>query len=224
MKWDDRILVLAPHADDEALGCGGLLAAKKRAGKQCCVDFLSFGETPARRAVQTLDEVRASMRALGLAEEDWAIVPAGLDRQSRLDMVAQRDLVGSIDARIDEFRPTSIFVAYASHHQDHQAVYRATLAALRPREATIGVMLALYEYPYAAVWPAPELPGGKFLFLLSPADLSAKLAACAAYESQFARPGTWLTVDRVRRWAETRGEEVGEAAAEAFWLVRGILQ
>ena len=106
----------------------------------------------------------------------------------------------------------------------HQAVYRATLAALRPRETTVGVMLALYEYPYAAVWPAPELPGGKFLFPLEAADLDAKIAACAAYESQFGRPGVWLTTDRVREWARARGAEVGALGAEAFWLVRGILQ
>ena len=43
-KWDikdtDKICVLAPHADDEVIGCGGLLA---RYGKQCDVILLTDG-------------------------------------------------------------------------------------------------------------------------------------------------------------------------------------
>ena len=43
-KWeistDDKICVLAPHADDEVIGCGGLLA---KYGKQCDVVLLTDG-------------------------------------------------------------------------------------------------------------------------------------------------------------------------------------
>ena len=41
---DKAILIIAPHPDDETFGCGGLMAAKVRAGKKVSVVFLTNGE------------------------------------------------------------------------------------------------------------------------------------------------------------------------------------
>ncbi|MBO4323765.1 MAG: PIG-L family deacetylase [Clostridia bacterium] len=41
IKPSDKILIVAPHPDDETLGCGGLLA---KYGPQCDVLLVSNGE------------------------------------------------------------------------------------------------------------------------------------------------------------------------------------
>ena len=40
-----RLLVIAPHADDEVLGCGGLIRKVKRQGGEVYVMFLTVGDT-----------------------------------------------------------------------------------------------------------------------------------------------------------------------------------
>jgi N-acetylglucosamine malate deacetylase 1 len=212
-KWDARVLVIAPHADDEVIGCGGLLA---RTGLHARVVTLTLGRIPRGSHEQTDAERRAALAVLGVECE--AVLFPG--KQGALDTVPMSALVSALDAIIADFEPTSVFFPYASHHQDHQATYRATLAALRPRAVSNRVQaVALYEYPYAATWPPPELPGGKFYLDLTPEELNAKWRAFDVYKSQHGH----LTPDRLGDWAVMRGREVGVDAAEAFWLVRGLL-
>ena len=83
-----RILVLAPHPDDETLGCGGLLYNAARARAAIRVVFVTNGDgfhlaaqracarvrvRPAdfvRLGIQRQSEARAALRRLGVAEKD----------------------------------------------------------------------------------------------------------------------------------------------------------
>lgn len=53
IKSNDKICVLAPHADDEAIGCGGLLA---KYGKQCDVILLTCGAYNGNEQTQQIRE------------------------------------------------------------------------------------------------------------------------------------------------------------------------
>jgi LmbE family N-acetylglucosaminyl deacetylase len=215
--WDRRVLIIAPHADDETLGCGGLIRSLARENKAPQLVVLTLGRTPPGSHDQSLGELCAAMSVLGITGENHVIFPGS---QGRLDTVPMTDIVTALDEQIRRVQPTAVFFPYASHHQDHEVTYRAVLAALRPRPVTTAIQLvALYEYPYAASWPPPLLPGGKFHRALNPGDLEAKVRAFSKYESQHA----WLDPAMVEAWARTRGREVGIDAAEAFWAVRGWL-
>lgn len=216
--WRRNVLFFAPHADDEALGAGGLLASLKA---QACVVICALGR-PFGDMRPNLEQTNAEFQAA----RDVLLTRARIlftERQGHLDLLGQSALVNAFDAIIDSERPSAVFLPYASHHQDHRAVYEAGLAALRPRATTMGIeLVALYEYPYASTWPAPDLPGGKFHFALSPDLFEKKMAACAAYR-RLAEPGAWLSKERVEAWTRMRGAEVGVEMAEAFWVVRGWL-
>ena len=84
----DRILVIAPHPDDESIGAGGLLLRAKQAGAQVRVIFCTSGDNnpwPQRAiekcvfisasarlrwAARRRDEARAALRFL-LGGEAW---------------------------------------------------------------------------------------------------------------------------------------------------------
>jgi LmbE family N-acetylglucosaminyl deacetylase len=98
-------IVLAPHPDDETLGCGGLIASKRAIGVDVTVAFLTDGagshhhpdgraELAARRRV----EAQAACRILGVADERVVFVgiPDGAlgDRVDEA-VVAVTDLVRS---------------------------------------------------------------------------------------------------------------------------------
>lgn len=72
------LVVLAPHPDDESLGCGGLIAACRAAGRAVHVVMLTDGAAshpnvtgwPAPRvAALRADEVKAAVAALGVGSD-----------------------------------------------------------------------------------------------------------------------------------------------------------
>lgn len=111
-----RRLVVAPHCDDEALGCGGLLA--KYPGESYVV-VLAEPDDVRRK------EFEAAREVLGYADAHFLDLPDG---SVGTDMHA---LVGLIDAIGDEYRPTEMYLPFPSMHQDHIAAYEAGLRSAR---------------------------------------------------------------------------------------------
>ncbi|RKJ98019.1 PIG-L family deacetylase, partial [Pseudoroseomonas wenyumeiae] len=69
------LVVLAPHPDDESLGCGGLLAAAAQAGRAVAVVFVSDGGASHPRSRRY---PRLALRRLREAEALAALAALGL--------------------------------------------------------------------------------------------------------------------------------------------------
>lgn len=147
-----RLLVISPHADDAELGCGGYMFRTAEADSAVLnlvvavgdVHFAHLGRvvTSAKR----LAELERSMAVLGA---EHRVLFTGHDRY--LDTMALADLVTALEVTISSFRPTEILIPLPSSHQDHEAVYRAAVAACRPSSLTGSVQLiAAYEYSQPA--------------------------------------------------------------------------
>lgn len=131
----DRLLVLAPHPDDETLGAGGLMAATAAAGGQVKTVVLTDGarlrgrlDGAARDALvltrQT--ECRAALAVLGTPNVTFL---AGRDRQLKWD---KRGLVPELAEIIRTMRPGLIVLPHAADgHKDHRAVLALLRTALR---------------------------------------------------------------------------------------------
>lgn len=203
MSWSERVLVIAPHADDEVIGAGGLLA---QLGGRAAVFSVSQGADDE----QGLTEMYKAARCLGVGAPRVLLPPTG----ERLETIPQSVLVDAAQAAIEAAQPTAVFTCLPSHHQDHTRVHQATLAALRPRGVRPPRLVACYEYPWATLAAAPE-PG--MFHVLSDDALQRKRAALTAYESKI-RPH--LDPETLLRWAYARGAQIHEFAAEAFHVVR----
>ena len=156
-------LVFAPHQDDETLGCGGLIALKRRAGVPVSVVFLTDGATshatrmPADELVaRRRGEAVAACAVLGVAAADvhFLDLPDG-ELTGRL--AAAADAAGGVlDVHPDHGQ---VFVPYAGDTTpDHIAARAAVLAALgeRPERAW-----TVFEYPvwfwHHWPWARPDL-------------------------------------------------------------------
>ena len=70
-------VVIAPHFDDETLGCGGTVLQKRRAGAEIAIVFMTDGSTSHAQQISP-DELRrlraaeglAAAKALGLGQQD----------------------------------------------------------------------------------------------------------------------------------------------------------
>ena len=103
-------LVVAPHCDDEAFGCGGLLA---KYPQECAVVVLAEPDDVRRK------EFSAARAALGYEVVRFLDIPDGY---VGADMAR---LVGELDALVAELRPDELYLPFPSMHQDHIAGYEA---------------------------------------------------------------------------------------------------
>jgi N-acetylglucosamine malate deacetylase 1 len=111
-----RRLIVAPHADDEALGCGGLIA--KHPG-DCAVVVLARPDDVRAKEFGVAQGVLGYSRAYFLDLDDGYI---GSD---------MHELVGQLDSVIAMCRPRDLYVPYPSMHQDHIAAYEAAVRSSR---------------------------------------------------------------------------------------------
>lgn len=147
-------LVLAPHPDDETLGCGAAIARMRSRGTAVHVVFVSDGGLSPRPAGMSRGELVAVRRAearralelLGVGDcfaTFWDFEDGNLSHQ-----------VEAVGAKTAEFlrinAPQQVFVTSAhDRHPDHVAVALAARAAV----AAAGQLL-LHEYPVWQRFPA----------------------------------------------------------------------
>lgn len=196
--------VVAPHGDDEALGAAAALL-------RCPGSTVWYGATR-RGGVATAEECRAAARVLGAQA-----VVSPCDDGRRLDAIPRATLVAALDDWLAWARPDLVLLPRPSHHQEHEAVRRAGLAALRVSTAAGRAVrgLAYYEYPFQRVeeaWPPPRT--ARVTVGLDEAEWVRKCDALRCYASQAARG----IVELATEWATRRGREVGMAYAEVWWL------
>ncbi|ONG51108.1 hypothetical protein BKE38_16735 [Pseudoroseomonas deserti] len=179
------VLVLAPHADDESLGCGGLIAASLAAGRALRVVFLSDG------AASHPDHPGAALRDRREAEALEALrrLGAGPEAASFLRLPDSRvpdtgaafrqavDRIGAIAADIDA--GTVLATWGGDPHCDHQAC-AAMQAALPPGRRHLAYPVWGHALPGETVLPQP--PRGAWLDITR--WLPEKRAAVQAHRSQ----------------------------------------
>jgi LmbE family N-acetylglucosaminyl deacetylase len=138
----DRILVLAPHPDDESLGCGGTLRKCTGAGARARVVFVTDGRLGSRgvrslpegarkRQLQSElvrrreQEARAALEVLGVAESDFLGLPEG-------EPLAADALGARLAPIVEAFAPDLILLPFLTdRHRDHAAVGAGLVQALQ---------------------------------------------------------------------------------------------
>lgn len=210
-----RILVIAPHADDEVLGCGGYLLHQKGAEIKLLIG--TIGGVDKRQDFATrLDEfagVCSKLQANGkyLFKEMDAM----------LDTVPSREIVSALDKEIDTFRPTEIFVNYRSAHQDHIKIYECAMASLRMREGYRPNFVALYEYPI--ILDCGVGIGGGTAYHDITDVIDAKVGLFEVYASQWRVQPSPLNANGIMSLASIRGLECGYKYAEKFYIQKMML-
>jgi LmbE family N-acetylglucosaminyl deacetylase len=188
-----NVLVLAPHPDDETLGCGGALCLHSAKGDRVAVVFLTSGELglkhlPKEEAWKIREaEARTAAKILGVNEleflrcRDWELNGDLSQPLDRLRPIIERE------------RPDLIYLPHPLEwHPDHRAVIRIV------EQLEVNAELRGYE-----VWsPMPEHD--------HVIDITAvwerKLSALRCHASQLA---TWPYERGMHGLAQFRGAMAG---------------
>lgn len=184
-----RILILAPHADDEVLGCGGLIRKSVEAGTEVHIAILTNASVGAPEIFtpDAIDQVRqealAAHQILGVTSSQFHELPA-----PQLDQYPQYKIARLIAQIIGEVKPHSLYIPHRGDlHLDHGAIFNAALVAARPAPGALVQSVYAYETLSETEWGHPFADRAfipNHFVPLQPRHLELKLEAFLAFRSQ----------------------------------------
>lgn len=229
-----KILVITPHADDEAFGCAGIIAKVKDLGGKAYVMVITIGDLRQYHTKGNMvqgkirqKEFIATMKYLGV--DDYDIIFKDAYTHLRLDTLPRRDLIAIIEREskvsIDRIKPTIVALPAISYNQDHDAVFRAGFTACRPHIPSMKyfprIVLA-YDNP-TLFWNVEREKFHPNFYVDITKYLNKKLKALRMHKSQ-AKPSLHhCSVQNLEHLSRMRGREISVEAAEAFMCYRFIL-
>lgn len=223
MKNKKRVLVVAPHPDDETLGVGGTIAKYSAQGDEVFVLMVSGHLPPiySRKAYEeTVSEAYSAFSVLGVKKSEFLEIPATMIGDQPL-----HEVNGRISKVVNDFNPHIVLCPYPDRHIDHRLVFDSVMVATRP----VGVgkdieIVAAYETLSETHWNAPHIePNFTPNWVVDVSDhISKKLNALECYKSQISEfPGP-RSIEAVEALAKFRGTQAGFGYGEGLHIVRMI--
>lgn len=227
---NQTLLVIAPHPDDEVIGCGGMILRIKDEGGKVFVLFLTVGDTKdfSKEGKSSLTERRREVEKVAefLKFDNYHIAFAGNKYHLKLDLLGQHVFMNMIEQEskvsIEKVKPTIVAFPSLSYNQDHRIAAVAAHASLRPAAGDtkhfVETVLS-YESP-ADEWRLGKNSSINFLLPLSGQQMNAKLHALKLYQSQMRKQPNPRSLKVVESLGTLRGSQCGSLYAEGFTAYR----
>lgn len=221
MQPNQRLLVIAPHPDDEILGVGGTMAKYANNGYHVTVLTVAGHRPPLyseENYQQTVKEARQAHALVGVKESVFLDVAATM-----VGAMKTHELNGMVSAVVNRIKPAIVMVPYPDRHVDHRIIFDSAMVATRPVHVGTHIeILAAYETLSETHWNAPHIePNFTPNWVCNiTAHIETKLAALQCFKSQIpAFPGA-RSIEALRALAVFRGTQAGFAYGEAFHVLR----
>lgn len=220
---NSNTLIIAPHPDDEILGCGGTMKKLTSEGKKVFVLIVTRGKKELyseERITNVRQEALNAHKHLGVAGTRFLNFPA-----PDLDLISIAEISRAISTVIEELH---ISILYLPHHgdihNDHKVVFKAGLVAARPVKENTIKRIYSYETLSETEWAAPYADDA-FIptrFVNISDVFTAKLEALKCFKSQLREFPNPRSLRSIEALANLRGSTVGFTHAEAFMTIRVI--
>ena len=216
---NNRILVLAPHGDDEALGLGGTIVKHTQQGDHVTVAFLKRGYD--ERTEQQAQNTHACKNILKYEN----IIHLNLDAQIIASDITT--LIKELDSLFDNVNPHTVYTTHMGDlHQDHRALFSATNSAVRYRDNLNIKRVFSYEIPSSTDQGLmksyfPFIPN--YYNVLTEDQILQKIKGYQWYYTETrSNPLHLRNENALIEHAKKRGRECNSLYAEAFNCLRYI--
>ncbi len=197
-KKSDRILVFAPHEDDEMIAAGGLIAESIKAGASIRVIIVTDGNKYGMKRFRYRESVNAG-KIIGLSKEKitfWNFKDGHLFKEAN-------EMIRRMVIEISAFKPSIIvFPSPIDYHRDHSTLGTAISSYLKGESwkgTKLQYLVHYPSYPYqksyepkAALMPPLALFTKEHTkwrkFTLSKETMAAKEKAIDRYKTQLVMP------------------------------------
>jgi N-acetylglucosamine malate deacetylase 1 len=142
-----RVLVLSPHPDDDAIGCGGTLCQHVANGDSIKLVVLTSGEAGGHRKQDECETIRLREAEAIAASKIIGIQHVEFWRQPDGKLQPSLPLVRRLKEVIEAWQPATIYAPHpAEMHVDHQATTELLrLATLELKQDAPPIQMRLYE-------------------------------------------------------------------------------
>lgn len=215
-----RVLVIAPHRDDEIIGVGGTIIKRKAAGDHVtvCIVAAREGEVLPDYIDKLHNEMREAHKYCGV--DDYVGFPY---HSTELEDVPRADFNKHFLDLIISTKPEEVYLPFWGDMQkDHQVVTESTMVALR--EKYDHSVKRIYAYETLSE-TGINLPTENYSFIPNVFEditgfLEQKKKALSFYTTQVHPFPDLRSLEAVEALAKFRGATVNVKAAEAFMLIR----
>jgi LmbE family N-acetylglucosaminyl deacetylase len=216
-----KILVIAPHPDDEVLGCGGTIAKFTNQGDEthlCIVTKAYKPDWSEEFLRERQEEIKKANRILGIKKTYQLNLPS-----VKLDTIPQKQLNASILKVINEVKPDVLYIPHKGDlNRDHRLVFEAALVATRPLYPELKKILS-YETLSVTDWGELINPFIPNVYVDISETFEKKIESMKAYASELKNYPHPRSIDIIEALAKKRGSEAGLRLAEAFIQIREII-
>lgn len=215
-----KILVIAPHPDDEVLGCGATIAKHSKKGDDVYLCIVTKPYTPdwSEEFIKNRPkEIERANEILGIKKTYFLSFLT-----VKLDTISQKELNEAISNVVSEVNPDILYIPHKGDlSKDHRLVFEASLVAVRPINYKIKKVLS-YETLSETEWGVAIEPFVPNVYVDISETLDKKIESMKAYRSELKSLLHPRSLEVIEVLAKKRGSEVGLKFAEAFVLIREI--
>jgi len=209
-----NILVIAPHPDDEVLGMGGTIKKLSKKNKiiLCVVSEGATAQYKDKKMIKVRrDSCKKTAKILGISQTIFLDYP-----DMRLNL-SHLDINKKLEEIIEKYRPEIVYTAPKNDlNLDHQMVFNSTLVACRPKSGVKQILC----YEIQGNTKVPFVPN---VFENIEKEFPYKIKGFKMYKSEIEEFPNPRSIAAIENLAIQRGVESGTKKAEAFELIRNII-
>jgi N-acetylglucosamine malate deacetylase 1 len=218
-----NILVIAPHPDDETLGCGGTILKHK--SKKNNIDWLIVTKIKntnnnSKKIKNRENEIKKVKKLYGFRN----VVRMQYDT-STLDTIVKKDIIKNFRIEIDKIKPNIIYLPFKNDaHSDHRITFESVFACTKSFRAPYVKSIRVYETISETDFSNP-LIGKAFqpnLWIDVSNFLEKKIKIAKIYKSEILKHPFPRSIKNIRALAISRGASAGCKYAEAFCIIKEI--
>ncbi len=222
-----KILVIAPHADDEVLGCGATMAKACAKGNEVFVLICTNASVgaPELFSAELIKQIRTEAvnahRLIGVKETIFLEFPA-----PALDQFPRYKMSNEISAIIKKIGADTVYIPHRGDcHKDHTIIHECAMVACRPLANCSVKHVYAYETLSETEWGEPVaadffVPVKYNTFTNE--EFQKKLDAMSCFKSQLYPFPASRSLVAIEALAKYRGCTVSAERAEAFEVLRDI--
>ena len=219
------VLVIAPHPDDETLGCGGTILRHIADGDE--VHWLiattmtpEYGYSASRIQLRA-QEIGTVRQRYGIKRVYQLNFPA-----AQLDAIPLSEIIGKFIDVFAECTPHTVYTPNPGDvHSDHSVVFEASTSCSKWTRSPSVKSVRVYEtLSETELGMSPIIPAwNPNLFIDITDHLDAKISIMRLYGSEFKDFPFPRSEEAIRSQAKFRGTAAGVTAAESFTVLREII-
>ena len=204
-----KTLIIAPHVDDEVLGCFSVL-------NNSFVLYCGMDETNIQfNWVKERPSTELRYHELDMVQQKHEFQYEVLN--NKVNYYTIQDILPNIERIINKIQPEEIYIPVPSYNQDHRIVYEAALTALRPHDINHFVKKVLVYEQIQDLWNHNYHKFNPIYF--KRLDIEDKIKTYKLMQSQVR---AFRSPEMITNLASIRGIQSNMQYAEGFEIIRWI--